>query len=470
MFTKKTFDDYNLSKDLLKGIKKAGWTNSTPIQNDSIPYGLRGKNVIGQARTGSGKTGAFGIPILENCQSTGTLQALILTPTRELAQQVSDELNLLQSEIGFKIATVYGGKDLETQAKKLDGGVDIIVGTPGRVMDMSKRGHLNLNDPAIFCLDEADRMLDMGFLPDIMWILERMESREQTYLFSATFPQEILDITNQFIKDAEHILTEEEQLELPPVDLFSVRVSRMNKMWALGRLLSAQDDEDQTMVFCNTKRMVDLAVDRLKKYNFNVGALHGDMSQNQRNDMLNRFKNGKLPIIVATDVAARGIDVDGVTLVINYDLPTDFDSFIHRIGRTGRIGRNGVAWSLVSKDDAPLLPRICATYGLDIIESTPPASNSGEPDRIKKKEDYSESADVFGYITLERSISQSISGLDAELWLTSTLKCDPLLIGDITTTKQSIQMKVHSSIVGTAIKAFQATEFFGTTEPAHIVE
>ncbi|MEK9731352.1 MAG: DEAD/DEAH box helicase [Candidatus Poseidoniales archaeon] len=470
MFTKKTFNDYGLSDELLLGIEKMGWSHTTPIQHDSIPYGLRGKNVIGQARTGSGKTGAFGIPILENCQPSGQLQALILTPTRELAQQVSDEMSMLQGDMGYKIVTVYGGKDLEAQAKKLDDGVDIIVGTPGRVMDMSKRGHLDLNQPSIFCLDEADRMLDMGFLPDIMWILERMGQREQTFLFSATFPQEILDISNQFIEDAEHILTEEEQLELPPVDLFSTRVSRTNKMWALSRLLDGQNEDGQTMIFCNTKRMVDLAVDRLKKFNYSVGALHGDMSQNQRDEMLNRFKNGKLPIIVATDVAARGIDVDGVTLVINYDLPTDFDSFIHRIGRTGRIGRNGVAWSLVSKDDAPLLPRICATYGLDIVESEPPEPAAGQQERIKKKEDYSESADVFGYITLQRRLAQPVSSLQAEMWCSEIIKCDPLLIGDIKTVEQKLHLKVHSSIVGSALKAFESSEFFGSVEPAIILE
>lgn len=470
MFTKKTFNDYGLSEELLTGIERAGWSHTTPIQHDSIPYGLRGKNVIGQARTGSGKTGAFGIPILENCQSTGQLQALVLTPTRELAQQVSDEMSMLQGNMGYKIATVYGGKDLETQAKKLDGGVDIIVGTPGRVMDMSKRGHLDLNEPFIFCLDEADRMLDMGFLPDIMWVLERMGNRKQTFLFSATFPQEILDITNQFIEDAEHILTEEEQLELPPVDLFSTRVSRTNKIWALCRLLDSQSEHDQTMIFCNTKRMVDLAVDRLKKFNYDVGALHGDMSQNQRDEMLNRFKDGKLPIIVATDVAARGIDVDGVTLVVNYDLPSDFDSFIHRIGRTGRIGRNGVAWSLVSKDDAPLIPRICATYGLDIVETQPPEPPEGQNERISKKEDYSESADVFGYITLQRQLNQPVSPWQVEKWCSEIIKCDPLLIGDIQMVGKNVHLNVHSSIVGSALKAFETSEFFGSINPASILE
>ena len=470
MFTTKTFEQYNLSSDLLEGIKNAGWTNTTIIQHDSIPYGLRGKNVIGQARTGSGKTGAFGIPILEGCSPGAGLQALILTPTRELAQQVSEEIDLIQGQMGFKIITVYGGKDLETQAKKLDGGVDIVVGTPGRVMDMSKRGHLNLAEPTIFCLDEADRMLDMGFFPDIQWILQGLESRSQTFLFSATFPQEVLDISSEFISDAEHILTEEEQLELPPVDLRYSRVSRMNKLWALCRILDAQEEDGQAMIFCNTKRMVDLAFERLRRHKFSVGALHGDMSQNQRNDVLQRFKNGTVPIIVATDVAARGIDVDGVTLVVNYDLPSDFDSFIHRIGRTGRIGREGVAWSLISKDDAPLLPRLCATYGLTMEECEPPEIPDGSMERVKKKEDFSESADVFGYITLERETNQPIQVLAVEKWIVKTVRCQPELIGDIWSNNHGMRIKVHSSIAGTMLSAFKSTEFFGDTKQASIIE
>ena len=196
MFTKTRFDSLQLPDSIMQGISSLEWECLTEVQRDTIPLARSGRDVIGQARTGSGKTAAFGIPILERCQPTGNLQGLVLAPTRELAQQVAEEMNILQGESGLSIMTVYGGTDLEKQAKGLDAGVDIIIGTPGRVMDMSERGHLDLASVQVFCLDEADRMLDMGFLPDILWILERTTAREQTLLFSATFPQEILDAAN----------------------------------------------------------------------------------------------------------------------------------------------------------------------------------------------------------------------------------------------------------------------------------
>ena len=358
MFTKTRFDSWDLPPALLAGLAALEWTHATQVQKDTIPLARSGVDVIGQARTGSGKTAAFGLPILERCTPGAGLQALILTPTRELANQVAQELVSLQGDSGILIQTVYGGTDLEKQARSLGDGVDIIVGTPGRVMDMSERGHIDLAAPTLFCLDEADRMLDMGFFPDIMWVMERMTGREQTLLFSATFPQEIIDTANEFMNEPEFVLTNTEELDIPPIDMYSVRISRANKLWVLGRLLARMNYEDQTIIFCNTKRMVDLAVQRLSKHGFSVEGLHGDLNQNQREKILGRFKNAEVKTIVATDVAARGIDVDGITLVINYDLPVDLDSFVHRVGRTGRIGRKGEAWSLVSRDDAPQLSKI----------------------------------------------------------------------------------------------------------------
>ena len=366
MFTNQRFDNWSLKQSTLEGLESLGWENATPVQRDTIPTALQGKDVIGQARTGSGKTGAFGIPIIEACEPTGKLQALVLTPTRELANQVSEEMNNIQGNHGLKIITVYGGTDLEKQARQLNDGVDIIVGTPGRVMDMTKRDHINLTIPTIFCLDEADRMLDMGFFPDITWVLEKMNSRTQTLLFSATFPQEILDAAYEFMDEPEFVLTNTEELDVPPIKMYSISIGRANKLWALSRLLSNTTEEDQVIVFCNTKRMVDLSVQKLSKAGIQVKGLHGDLSQNQRERILDSFKGGDTKTIIATDVAARGIDVDGITLVVNYDIPDDMDSFIHRIGRTGRIGREGQAWSLVSKNDSGQLAKIIATYGLDI--------------------------------------------------------------------------------------------------------
>ena len=472
MFTNTRLDAWDLPQSLLDGLSNAGWEFATQVQRDTVPLARKGLDVIGQARTGSGKTGAFGLPILEQCQSTGTLQALVLAPTRELANQVAEELNILQGESGLTILTVYGGTDLEKQAKTLANGVDIIVGTPGRVMDMTERGHIDLANPTLFCLDEADRMLDMGFFPDIMWVVERMTSRQQTLLFSATFPQEIVDAAYEFMNEPEFVLTNAENLDIPPIDLYSVRIGRSNKLWVLGRLMARMSEEDQTIVFCNTKRMVDLAVERLRKHRFEVEGLHGDLSQNQRERILDSFKEGKVRTIIATDVAARGIDVDGITLVVNYDVPDDMDSFIHRIGRTGRIGRSGEAWSLVSRDDEPQLSKIMATYGLAIQPTEAPELPDGvERDPVRRQDDFEESADVFGYVTLQLSLHPSDAGSAHHVssWFVEQLKCDELAVGEIRFEHDTTFVSLHSSKLSTAMKVIEKRPFNGQTLSASIV-
>ena len=351
MFTQTRFTDWDLNDAIQEGLQTAGFEFATEVQKDTIPLGLSGEDVIGQVER-EGKTVAFAIPVLQDCEPTGKLQAVIIAPTRELALQVSKEVELVQGKQGLKVVTVYGGTDLEKQANTLGKGVDIIVGTPGRIMDMNKRGHVNLSIAKWLVLDEADRMLDMGFFPDINWIIGEMKSRSRTLLFSATFPQEILDASMEFMNEPEFVIADTETLDIPDIRQCSVRTSRGNKLWVCGRILCRMNDDDQSIIFTNTKRMVDLLVQRLKKHGFEADGLHGDHSQNQRERILDSFRNAKLKIIVATDVAARGIDVDTVTRVINYDVPDDVDSYIHRIGRTGRIGRDGEAWTLVSRDDA----------------------------------------------------------------------------------------------------------------------
>ena len=464
MFTNTRFDSWDLPQHLLNSLEAMGWDCATQVQKDTVPLARSGRDVIGQARTGSGKTAAFGLPILERCQPTGKLQALVLTPTRELANQVAEEFGNLQGDTNLKILTVYGGTDLEKQAKTLSGGVDIIVGTPGRVMDMTERGHIDLESPSLFCLDEADRMLDMGFFPDIMWVIERMKNREQTLLFSATFPQEIIDAAHEFMSEPEFVLTNTEELDIPPIDMFSIKIGRANKLWALGRLMCRMNDADQTIIFCNTKRMVDLAVQRLNKHRFVVEGLHGDLSQNQREKILGRFKEGEVKTIVATDVAARGIDVDGITLVVNYDLPVDLDSFIHRVGRTGRIGRKGEAWSLVSRDDAPQLSKIMATYGLDIVDTEAPELPEGiDRDPVNRQDDFGETADVFGFVTLHLNIDRSSAGSSRSVanWFQSSLRCDEMAIGDVHFDNDSTFISIHTSKVGLAIKALEKHDMAG---------
>ena len=471
MFTNQTFKSWDLPAPLQSGLDKLGWEFATQVQKDTIPLARKGLDIIGQARTGSGKTAAFGIPILESCKPTGKFQALILTPTRELANQVSEEIDSLQGEMGLKIITVYGGTDLEKQARKLQDGVDIIVGTPGRVMDMTRREFIDMSSASIFCLDEADRMLDMGFFPDIMWVVEKMTNRQQTLLFSATFPQEIIDAANEFMNEPEFILTNTEELDLPPIDMFSVRIGRANKLWALSRLLLRMDEDDQTIIFCNTKRMVDLATQRLRKNKFSVEGLHGDLNQNQREKILDRFKSGEFKTIIATDVAARGIDVDGITMVINYDIPNDVDSFIHRVGRTGRIGRSGEAWSLVSKDDSPQLSKIIATYNLDVSESDVPELNDGIDEIIKHQDDYQENSSVFGFVTLKLDAPSSQIGSSRNIsdWFVKAIKCDELAIGEITFEDTSTNVQIHTSKIGLAIKALEKNQMNGISVKPSIV-
>jgi len=451
MFTKTKFASFDLIDDLQKGIDNLGWEYVTQVQKETIPLALAGRDVIGQARTGSGKTASFGIPILNDCKPTGDLQALIIAPTRELAGQVAEELNNLQGDCGLKIITVYGGTDLEKQAKQLQSGVDIVVGTPGRVMDMTKRSFLNVENASYFVLDEADRMLDMGFFPDVMWIVERMTNRKQNLLFSATFPQEVIDAANEFTNEPEYVLTSEEKLDIPPIEQFSVRIGRSNKLWVLGRLLVRMDDDDQTIIFTNTKRMVDLLVQRLKKHRFKVDGIHGDMTQNQRERIISNLKDGNMNIVVATDVAARGIDVDGITLVVNYDVPDDVDSYIHRIGRTGRIGRKGEAWALVSRDDVPQLSKIIATHSLTVIETSAPELPDGvDKDPVSKQEDLAEFSDVYGMVKIGLETEMSLVKLSN--FIIEGINCPELAIGDIKSNGNSKSVEVHSKFSSLAVR------------------
>lgn len=456
MFTTTPFSAWDLNDEILVGLADIGWEFSTQVQKETIPIALSGKDVIGQARTGSGKTAAFGLPIMNACKPTGELQALILAPTRELANQVAEEMSNIQGKTGLIIQTVYGGTDLEKQARSLQAGVDIIVGTPGRVMDMTERGHIDLSKPDFFTLDEADRMLDMGFFPDIMWVIERMTNRRQTLLFSATFPQEIIDAANEFMNDPEFVMTNTEKLDIPPIDQYSVRIGRANKLWVVGRLLARMTDEDQTIIFTNTKRMVDLLVQRLKKHRFDVDGIHGDLSQNQRDKIISNFKDGNSKVVVATDVAARGIDVDGITLVINYDVPDDVDNYVHRIGRTGRIGRKGEAWALVGRDDIPQMNKISATHSLEIIESEAPELPDGvDRDPVKKQEDNAEAADVFGMVPIKLDTT-SLSKFSIVDQIVKSLKCNELAIGDIVISSDHTIVEVHNKHASLAVRSLNS--------------
>ena len=462
------FSDWDLSPSIADAISAKGWDFVTPIQAESIPMARAGRDIVGQARTGSGKTVAFGIPLIENSQPTGQTQALVLCPTRELATQVSEELQWLQGDKGLKFVTVYGGTDIDKQAKVLDAGCDIIVGTPGRVIDMSKRGHIDLETITHFALDEADRMLDMGFFPDILWCLERLTTRQQTLLFSATFPQEVLEAANEFISDAEHVMSDDLDVEVPEIDQFMVRIGRANKLWVLGRLMIRLTKDDQVIIFTNTKRMVDLLVERLDRHRFSATGLHGDMAQNKRERIISDFKDGKTRVIVATDVAARGLDVDGVTMVVNYDIPNDSESYVHRIGRTGRMGRKGAAWSFVSGEDAPNMTKIISTWNMVVQEVDAPELPEGvDRDPVRKQMDWGESADVFGMVPIRMSTDVT-SKLAIHGFITSEARLPDLAIGQIVADGTHAIVEVHREKAQHALDALKGKAFNGSNINAEL--
>lgn len=343
------YEDTGIDKKILRGIKEIGFEVMTPIQAQAIPVFLEGKDIIGQAQTGTGKTAAFGIPIIQNIDTTNKhLQALILCPTRELAIQAAEEMRkFAKFTHGIKILPIYGGQDISTQIRSLKGGVQIIVGTPGRIMDHMKRHTIKLKNLKTIVLDEADEMLNMGFREDIEKILSDIPEEHQTALFSATMPKAILDITSEYQKqDAVLIKVASKELTVPLIKQYYYEVKKENKIEVVCRLLDYYIPK-KTLVFCNTKKMVDILAENLKGRGYLAEGLHGDMSQHQRDVVMKRFKADRADILIATDVAARGIDVDDVEAVINYDIPQDIEYYVHRIGRTGRAGKKGRSFTLV---------------------------------------------------------------------------------------------------------------------------
>ena len=459
----KSFSDWDLDSEIADAISNKGWTIPTDIQVEAIPVARAGRDVVGQARTGSGKTAAFGIPIIEACQATGSPQAIVLCPTRELAVQVAEAISWLQGGLGMSVQTVYGGTDSEKQAKLLDKGADIIVGTPGRVIDMAKRGHLKLADIRRFCLDEADRMLDMGFFPDVLWIFDQMPAREQTMLFSATFPQEVLDAAEEFMDDPVFVMSDDLEVEIPEIEQFAVRIGRPNKLWVLGRLIANMSEDDQMLIFTNTKRMVDLLEERLSKFGMRAVGLHGDKAQNRREKILDSFRDGRERIVVATDVAARGLDVDGITHVVNYDLPTETESYVHRIGRTGRMGRKGQAWSLVSKEDMGELDKISNTWNLDIpYVDTPPLPKGMNRDPVRKRDDWSEVTDPFGMVSISLSVGKADSTKRALAdWIVDEARIQEIALGEIDMGEAASTVQIHVEKAAYVIDVLKKREFNG---------
>jgi ATP-dependent RNA helicase DeaD len=365
----KTFEELGLSAQLTKALPENGFKAPFPIQETAIPLILQGKDVVGQAHTGTGKTAAFGLPILQQIKPSGPVQVLILAPTRELAVQVTDEINRLAKYTGIRAVTIYGGQSINLQLDKLRRGVQIIVATPGRLIDHIKQGSIILDDVRFVVLDEADRMLDMGFIDDIKFILFYVNEDRQTCLFSATMPPEILRLAEEYMRQnkIEHVRLNEEEITLETIDQSYLVVEEREKFKHLVDFIRRnQNAKSQTIVFAATKQRADRLAYKLRQEGFSAVTIHGDLSQKQRDNAMHKFKRGIEDILVATDIAARGIDVQAVGNVINYDVPEDPNVYFHRIGRTARAGGEGNAISLVSNDRISDFGRILAQTKLPI--------------------------------------------------------------------------------------------------------
>ncbi|MDP7028667.1 MAG: DEAD/DEAH box helicase [Phycisphaerales bacterium] len=366
--TTRSFADLGLRPEVLSGIEEAGFQNPTHVQAELIPLAISGRDVMGQSRTGTGKTAAFGLPILHLLEPGDAFGALCLVPTRELAIQVAREMDILGKNTGLHKLAVYGGQKIEIQAKRLQRRPEIIVGTPGRVMDMNRRGLLPYDRLRIAVLDEVDRMLDIGFRDDIRKILGTIKHKHQTVFVSATISDEIERLARKYMKNPENLSTvDAKSLTVSQVKQTFVTVQPWDKRRLLRHVLQKEEPE-LGLVFCRTKATVDKVAKDLRDHDINAQALHADMHQSKRNRVMEQLRTGKLHIVVASDVAARGIDVDGITHVFNYDIPEDPEVYVHRIGRTARTGRSGQAIMFVEPEQGSLLDGVERLTNVEIAE------------------------------------------------------------------------------------------------------
>jgi ATP-dependent RNA helicase DeaD len=408
----KSFESLNLSDDVLRAVREMGFEEPTPIQVAAIPAALNGRDIIGQAQTGTGKTASFSIPVIEKITPAKKPCALILEPTRELAIQVSEEIGRLSKYRKCSVLTVYGGSSMEHQIKALQKGTQIIVGTPGRLIDHLNRRTLSLDNISIVVLDEADEMLDMGFIEDIEKILRMTSPTRQTMLYSATMPPAIMKVAKKYMKDPLKVAINVTDIVAPKIKQVFYEVLERDKMEVLTRLLDVEAP-DLTLVFCHTKREVDDVSSRLQQLGYDAGALHGDFTQSHREDMMSKFKGGEIDILVATDVAGRGIDVENISHVINYSIPQNPEGYIHRIGRTGRAGRSGIAVTFVTPREYRQLQIIEKTAKTKLSRKEIPSASEVRKARQKMiREELSEIIEQGGhqsYLNVVKELSGSLN-------------------------------------------------------------
>jgi ATP-dependent RNA helicase DeaD len=378
-----TFDDLGLKKEILKSIKFAGFTTPSPIQAQAIPVILEGRDMVGQAHTGTGKTAAFGLPALNNMKLNGSVELLVITPTRELATQVSDELFKYGKNLGVKTVTVYGGSSYKRQIDFINRGASIVVATPGRLLDILKKNMLDDFTPSMVVLDEADEMLDMGFLDDINEIFSYLPTSRQTLLFSATMPKPIKLLAQRILEEPEFISITKGETTNSDISQEYYVIEESERDDAIIRLMDAEEST-KSVVFCRTKSEVDRLSNVLSNAGYLANGLHGDMEQRQRENVIRGFKNNSVKVLVATDVAARGIHVNNISHVFNYHIPFDPESYVHRIGRTGRAGTKGKAITLLTPLEFKELQKIKAKVGTTMTHAYVPSKNDLRESSLKK--------------------------------------------------------------------------------------
>ncbi len=365
-----SFNDLGLSAEVLRAIGEAGFTEPTPIQREAIPHVLTGRDILARAQTGTGKTAAFTLPMIDILAAGRAKarmpRALILEPTRELAQQVEDNFKVYGKHNKLSAALVIGGASMAQQEAALNRGVDVLIATPGRLIDLFERGKVLLSQIRVLVIDEADRMMDMGFMPDVEKIVSLLPFTRQTLLFSATIPDEIRRLSERFLSNPKEIEIQATFLTADTIEDAVVVVNEEDKREALRQLVAREEQLQNAIIFCNRKRDADILFRSLKKHGFNVGVLHGDLVQSVREETLQGFRDGKITLLVASDVAARGLDIRDLSHVFNFDVPFNAEDYVHRIGRTGRAGKAGRAFTLATPDDAKLLSAIKHLIGREI--------------------------------------------------------------------------------------------------------
>lgn len=413
------FEDLSLNPEILRAVAEMGFEEASPIQAQAIPAQLEGRDMVGQAQTGTGKTAAFGIPLLQKIDPENKhLQAVVLLPTRELAIQVAEEIRRLAKFMhGIKVLPIYGGQDIVRQIRSLKDGTQVVIGTPGRVMDHMRRRTIRVDQVHTVVLDEADEMLNMGFLEDMETILSQLPKERQTVMFSATMPPAIAEIAKKFQTDPIMVRVVKKELTVPKVEQYYYEVKPKNKVEVLCRLMDLYSPK-LSVVFCNTKKGVDELVQSLQGRGYFAEGLHGDLKQEQRDRVMNSFRNGRTDILVATDVAARGIDVDDVEAVFNYDIPQDDEYYVHRIGRTGRAGREGKAFSLVVGKEVYKLRDIQRYCRTKIVPQAIPSLDDITDIKVEKTidqvRDMLENSDLSGMVNIleQKLIEEEYTALD----------------------------------------------------------